>query len=531
MGPEDSESRSPSGDQAVSRADFLRAGALGGAALALGAAPAAARRRGVAPGAARPALTHGVQSGDVTARSAVVWARADRPSRMLVELASTERFSSPRRVRGPRATRDTDLTAQIDLRGLPPGSEVHYRVRFERLDAPGAWSEPQRGSFRTAPRRRRDLSFVWGGDVAGQGWGINPEFGGYRMFETMRRADPDFFIHSGDTIYADGPLEERVALPDGSVWRNVVTDEKAKVAQTLAEFRGNHAYNRLDDNLRRFSAQVPVFAQWDDHETYNNWWPGEIIDDPRYRERRADVLAARGRRAFLEYHPIRGQHRDDDRIYRVVRHGPSLDVFFLDMRESRGPNPTADEPSSGTLDDLLGPRQLRWLQRELRRSRATWKVIAAGLPLGLVVPDGPHAVEAVAQSDGRPLAREQEIARLLSFIRRFDITNTVWVTADVHYAAAHHYDPSRARFQNFRPFWEFVAGPLHAGTFGPNALDDTFGPEVRFQRAADRPNQPPSEGLQFFGHASIAGDTEVMTVGLRDLSGRTLYEVALEPEH
>ena len=60
------------------------------------------------------------------------------------------------------------------------------------------------------------------------------------------------------------------------------------------------------------------------------------------------------------------------------------------------------------------------------------------------------------------------------------IRNVIWVTGDVHYAAAHHYDPQRARFKEFDPFWEFVAGPLHAGTFGPNELDGTFGPEVRF---------------------------------------------------
>ena len=53
----------------------------------------------------------------------------------------------------------------------------------------------------------------------------------------------------------------------------------------------------------------------------------------------------------------------------------------------------------------------------------------------------------------------------------------VWLTADVHYAAAHHYDPARAPFNDFEPFWEFVAGPLNAGAFGPNALDHTFGRE------------------------------------------------------
>jgi alkaline phosphatase D len=200
---------------------------------------------------------------------------------------------------------------------------------------------------------------------------------------------------------------------------------------------------------------------------------------------------------------------------------------MLDMRSYKGPNPPADEPPPL---ELLGPEQLAWLKGVLRSSRATWKVIAADLPIGLVVPDGPDAIEAIGQRDGgQPFAREHEIADLLSFLKAEHIHDVVWLTADVHYCAAHHYDPTRAAFQDFDPFWEFVAGPLHAGTFGPNPLDATFGPEVRFQRAADRPNQPPSEGLQFFGHVTIPADSQVMTVELRDLEGHTLHREDLEP--
>jgi alkaline phosphatase D len=152
------------------------------------------------------------------------------------------------------------------------------------------------------------------------------------------------------------------------------------------------------------------------------------------------------------------------------------------------------------------------------------------MPIGLVVRDGQTDFEAVANArEGSALGRELEIADLLSFIRRQRIKNTAWFTADVHYTAAHYYDPKKAAFKDFDPFWEFVSGPLNAGTFGPNALDATFGPTVVYQRAADRPNQPPSDGLQFFGHVEIAGDTGVMTVAFKDLAGDTLYAVELEP--
>jgi len=61
------------------------------------------------------------------------------------------------------------------------------------------------------------------------------------------------------------------------------------------------------------------------------------------------------------------------------------------------------------------------------------------------------------------------------------VRNTVWITADMHYTAAHYYDPNRAVFQDFEPFWEFISGPLHAGTWGPGELDNTFGPQVMYQ--------------------------------------------------
>ena len=102
----------------------------------------------------------------------------------------------------------------------------------------------------------------------------------------------------------------------------------------------------------------------------------------------------------------------------------------------------------------------------------------------------------------------------------------------MHYTAAHEYHPDRASFQEFDPFWEFVSGPLHAGTFGPNDLDMTFGPEVKFVKApADgQVNLPPSAGMQFFGLVDIDGATEQMTVRLMDRADQELWSVTLDPQ-
>ncbi len=515
-------------ERRIGRRGFIFNAAAG--AVALSGLGAPATRAAQAPWG-RPLLTSGVQSGDVTSRGAVIWGRADRPAEMYVEVSPTESFRRSRLVRGPLATEATDFTAQVELDFLPPADEFFYRVAFAEPGRPRRLGEAEVGHLRTAPWQRstRDVRFVWGGDTAGQGWGINPEFGGMRMYETMRRRQPDFFLHSGDTIYADGPILPQVALPDGSVWRNVTIEEKSKVAETLAEFRGNHRYNLLDDNVRRFNAEVPNIAQWDDHEVTNNWYPGETLDDPRYVVRDVDLLAARGNQAFHEYWPIRQRRRELGRVYRQISYGPSLDVFVIDMRTYRGPNTANNQSERSDETAILGRTQLDWLKHRLERSRATWKVIASDMPIGLVVRDGATAFEAVAQGNGPALGRELEIAELLSHIKHAAIRNTVWLTADVHFSAAHHYDPSRAQYQDFDPFWEFVSGPLHAGSFPPNTLDNTFGPQVRFVKGPTMPNQPPSAGLQFAGEVQIDGATEQMAVRIFDLAGAVLFEVGLDP--
>jgi len=105
----------------------------------------------------------------------------------------------------------------------------------------------------------------------------------------------------------------------------------------------------------------------------------------------------------------------------------------------------------------------------------------------------------------------------------------VWLTADVHYTAAHYYDPAHAKFTDFLPFWEFVSGPLNAGSFGPNKLDATFGPQLMYVKAPQAQNTPPSAGLQFFGQVDIDAKTRAMTVTLKDLTGASLYSKTLAP--
>ena len=503
-------------------------GAAGGLAFS-GAAPAQ-----VASEAARPKAEWGVSAGDVVGDRAIIWSRADRTSRMVVEWSTDTQLRNATRVHGPAVTEASDYTGKLDLVGLPGDSEIHYRVSFEGQDAAAGSSAPMLGKFRTAPSTKRDVKFLWSGDTAGQGWGINEAFGGMKCYETMRRNGGDFFIHCGDTIYADGPMQAEVKLADGTTWKNTtLIPEVQKVAETLGEFRGRHRYNVMDKAVRGFNAEMAQLWMWDDHEVSNNYSDSKVFD-ARYAEKFVRTLQARGRQAFFEYAPIRAHGADEaQRVYRKHAHGPHLDVFALDMRSYRGPNGFNRE---ATATPFLGRTQVQWLIQSLLASTATWKVIAADMPIGLLVPDGKDAqgrnmFEAIANGNGPALGRELEIAELLSAIKHAGIRNVVWLTADVHYTAAHHYSPERAQFKDFNPFWEFVSGPLHAGGFGPADTDDTFGLEVVYHKdPGGRENSPPTEGLQFFGECAIEGRSGVLHVRLKDLSGATLWERALEPE-
>ena len=267
----------------LSRRKFLATGVTAGAATAMGGffMPSISRA------ADRPVITHGVQSGDVTANTACIWGRADRASRMVTEIATTEGFRNSVRIPHVDVLAQRDFAGKLALNDLPAGQDIFYKIHFENLDDGRASSEPVIGHFRTAPAAKRNIRFGWSGDTGGQGWGIDEDRGGMKTYATITKHNPDFFIHSGDTIYADGPFAETKETPDGQIWKNITTEDTAKVAETLDEFRGNYKYNMLDQHVRKFNRLVPVYYQWDDHEVTNNWYPGEMLlgDDRIHNER------------------------------------------------------------------------------------------------------------------------------------------------------------------------------------------------------------------------------------------------------
>ncbi|WP_315789558.1 alkaline phosphatase D family protein [Fischerella sp. JS2] len=481
-----------------------------------------------------------VQSGDVTDTSAIIWARnnAETNARLVVEITTLRRFRKlVQTVKGPQVSQNTDYTGKVDISRLRPNQTYYYRVLWE--DSQNKARQGGVGVFRTAPTpvQTRPVRFVWLADLAGQGWGRNPDLeitttegdvikGGYVAFEVMRRFELDFAVFLGDNIYADNEIPSQKGIPvevGGGTWVN--NPPKDFQAVSLAEFRENWKYNLEDDKLRRFLAQTPIYIQWDDHEAVNNWYPGEILTEAPYNGLSADVLAERAKQALFEYSPIRG-----DKIYRKYRYGKHLELFLLDERSYRGPNTENSNPNG---IEMLGQEQFEWLKKSLKASQATWKVISSDDPFSIVTGSTSDR-DAWGQGSPEVLGREVQLSQLLQFIKNEGIKNVVVITADVHYAAAISYEPERAVFKDFNPFWEFVVGPIHAGAFGQNELDPSFGPKYEYVRApqtatSQLPQNLPPPNLHSFGLAEVNSQGQLL-VRIHDITGKVLYEKLLNPQ-
>ncbi len=155
---------------ALDRRRFVLTGASGlvGASLGLG-------RPYLSRAADRPALSHGLQSGDVGSDTAMVWARADRPCRAMIEWSTTESFAQVRGGVFADALPETDGTVKVALEGLPAGQDIFYRVSLEDLAAPTIRSPGRSGaSARRRPTGARCRSAGRGTRRARAGGSTNP---------------------------------------------------------------------------------------------------------------------------------------------------------------------------------------------------------------------------------------------------------------------------------------------------------------------------------------------------------------------
>jgi alkaline phosphatase D len=432
-------------------------------------------------------LTHGIASGDITASTAVIWARASGKAQMHVEIATDPGFSSRKSSRSAPALEGTDYTAQLTLEGLEPDTGYWYRVWLAGAGAEGRSdvTDSQVGTFRTAPApwQSRAISFIVGADVGGQRFCRSVEDGGYAIFASMEALAPDFFIANGDLIYADGDCP--ADGPDGpGGWQNIPGDfpgigdgsvDWTDTAAVREVFLQHYRYNRADPYIQSFLRRTPVISQWDDHEVINDfgapwtYWNSATVDRPGY----PNIVRA-GLETFFAYWPIHRQAPDSERIYRSFRHGQDLELFVLDARSHRDRNDLSDTPENDKV--MLGREQLAWLVEGIRASTATWKVVSSDVPMSITTGSVAFGRDAWANLGAEPSGFERELLRMLSELDRIDATNVVFVTTDVHFAQTIKYDTDANSDGDRLILHELVSGPLNAIRAAPRPLDPAANP-------------------------------------------------------
>lgn len=355
--------RSP--DKQINRREFLRlaggAAGLAGFSWLAGALPAE-----VAEGNDDDGLSFSCAAGDVTSSGAVIWLRAQEEGLVSVHYGREPSLQEFKATPPLKVAPESDFTARILLGGLRPKTGYFYRAAL-RGKKPGPI-----GRFVTAPLPDdpADVSFAFSGDS-------RESYQPFSIMDSIRAMRPDFFMHLGDTIYAD----------------------RAGRASELSRFWAKYRANRADPPTQRLLSETSLYAIWDDHEVADNYHP-------------AHPLAPVGRRAFFDYWPVRRHPEEADRLYRSFRWGKAVELFLLDTRQYR-------DPIEGTI---LGKEQREWLLRTLSSSDAQFKFVATSVPFSSPNKD---------KWGGFPADRDE----VLRVIAERKIKGVIFLTADVHYAA------------------------------------------------------------------------------------------------
>jgi alkaline phosphatase D len=308
-------------------------------------------------------------SGGVTSSGAVVKARASRaglPARL--ELARAE-GGSP--VANRETAADADGVAAFDLRELEPGTRYEYRVSAGGFQAVA-------GTFRTFGDGR--FSFRLAFSACADTGSSSP------VFDAIREARPDLFIHTGDIHYED------ITRNDPERFRRAFDAVMASPAQG------------------RLYRSVPIAYTWDDHD-----FGGNSSDSASAARPAATAVY----RQVVPHYPL----SDDGRfgIHQAFTIG-RVRVILTDSRSQRTSN--RRPPQARTM---LGAAQVQWLKQELSA--------AAGAPLVIWVNTVPWIAAPGSGSDNwGSYARERE--EIANHIERVGLASRLlMLSGDAHMVA------------------------------------------------------------------------------------------------
>jgi alkaline phosphatase D len=429
-------------------------------------------------------LTQGIASGDVTSNSAIVWSRVNRDAEMNVQYDSDQKFSHPES-RKTLVNHTTDFTGHIKIEGLVSNTLYYYRIWFTSHSSAGqpTVSNSVIGTFRTAPDEsaRKSVDFVIGGDLGGQGFCRRIGLG-YTIFSIMKDIAPDFFIFSGDQIYA-GSMCPRHQLQNNAVgWQNIPATFPSvrsavvnwtDLSQLHEVYREHWEYNRNDSHLQALLRNTSMYSQFDDHEVIDNsggnweFLPGEFENRMGYTN-----LVATGLSIFSEFSPINADGREQGHFYRSFNWGKDLDLFLLDTRSYRNSNAAVEDP--GNNKSLLGKQQLKWLKEGLLFSNSTWKIISITSPVTIPKCSYELGCDNWATTGNSSKSFATERSEFLKFLDDNNIVNVVFVVTDVHFPANIVVKKDFNGDGDELIFYELTSGPLSARPFDAGKLDPTI---------------------------------------------------------
>ncbi|TFG72045.1 MAG: hypothetical protein E4H22_03395, partial [Solirubrobacterales bacterium] len=121
----------------------------------------------LAPGASAKAkgFKYGVSTGDVSSNSAILWARASKQGKTLIQITKRGGFGKCKLKKAKskyvvKATKSNDLTVQKRVKGLKPGKAYKYRFCMK------GGKKSETGKFKTAPKKKqaKTIHFALAGD-------------------------------------------------------------------------------------------------------------------------------------------------------------------------------------------------------------------------------------------------------------------------------------------------------------------------------------------------------------------------------
>ncbi len=204
-------------------------------------------------------------------------------------------------------------------------------------------------------------------------------------------------------------------------------------AGTLEEFRDKHRSHRGAIGIRDMMRFLPVHSVWDDHEVTNDWDGDDALDD--------GPKVAAGMQAWNEFFPTVDAPTGE--IYRRHDWGPNIDIFWLDLRSHRDANAAPNDANK----TMLGGAQFQWLAEALTASKAAFKLIMTSVPLDYGTTGNDH---------WPGFAHERDL--LVSHIVDEGIDGVLFLTADQHWLAVHHFQHGLKEFQ-VGPLAQFLRTP------------------------------------------------------------------------